>query len=341
MNDGQKTIYSQVDGIWHSEKVKNISPYLIAGSNLAVESRDKPIHEGSKMVYGNKPVEGGYLILSTEEKNQLIQKYPILHNWIKKLVGAEEFLNGKQRYCLWLLCNGEEGEESNYEELVTVLELPEIKERIEKVREMRLSSKKEATRDIADSSECFGEIRQPKDGNYILVPSVTSSERIYVPIGLMKSDTIATNLVHIIPNGTLYEFGLLTSVMQNDWMRLVAGRLGIGYRYSGTIVYNTFPFPTVTDEQKKHIEQLAEEILLTREDFAGDTLAKLYDPDTMPEPLKIAHQNLDDAVDKLYHPKGFADTASRLAHLLERYETLINAEKQQAIDNKAKKKKSK
>ena len=341
MNDGQKTIYSQVDGIWHSEKVKNISPYLIAGSNLAVESRDKPIHEGSKMVYGNKPVEGGYLILSTEEKNQLIQKYPILHNWIKKLVGAEEFLNGKQRYCLWLLCNGEEGEESNYEELVTVLELPEIKERIEKVREMRLSSKKEATRDIADSSECFGEIRQPKDGNYILVPSVTSSERIYVPIGLMKSDTIATNLVHIIPNGTLYEFGLLTSVMQNDWMRLVAGRLGIGYRYSGTIVYNTFPFPTVTDEQKKHIEQLAEEILLTREDFAGDTLAKLYDPDTMPEPLKIAHQNLDDAVDKLYNPKGFADTASRLAHLLERYETLINAEKQQAIDNKAKKKKSK
>lgn len=338
MNEGQKTIYSQVDGIWHSEKVKNISPYLIAGSNLAVESRDKPIHEGSKMVYGNKPVEGGYLILSTEEKNQLIQKYPILHNWIKKLVGAEEFLNGTQRYCLWLLCNGEE---SNYEELVTVLELPEIKERIEKVREMRLSSKKEATRDIADSSECFGEIRQPKDGNYILVPSVTSSERIYVPIGLMKSDTIATNLVHIIPNGTLYEFGLLTSVMQNDWMRLVAGRLGIGYRYSGTIVYNTFPFPTVTDEQKKHIEHLAEEILLTREDFAGETLAKLYDPDTMPESLKIAHQNLDDAVDKLYNPKGFADTASRLAHLLERYETLINAEKQQAIDNKAKKKKSK
>ena len=113
------------------------------------------------------------------------------------------------------------------------------------------------------------------------------------------------------------------------------------YSYSGTIVYNTFPFPTVTDDQKKHIEHLAEEILLTREDFAGDTLAKLYDPDTMPEPLKIAHQNLDDAVDKLYHPKGFADTASRLAHLLERYESLINTEKKQAIDKKAKKAKVK
>ena len=145
----------------------------------------------------------------------------------------------------------------------------------------------------------------------------------------------------MIPNGTMYEFGILTSLAHNDWMRLVAGRLESRYRYSGTIVYNTFPFPTVTQEQKEHIEQLAEDILLTREDFAGDTLAKLYDPDTMPEPLKIAHQNLDDAVDKLYNPKGFADTASRLAHLLERYESLINAEKQQVIDKKAKKAKVK
>ena len=146
----------------------------------------------------------------------------------------------------------------------------------------------------------------------------------------------------MIPNGTMYEFGILNSIMHNEWMRLVTGRLESRYNYSGTIVYNTFPFPTVTDEQKKHIEQLAEEILLTREDFAGETLAKLYDPDTMPESLKIAHQNLDDAVDKLYHPKGFADTASRLAHLLERYETLINAEKQQqAMDKKAKKTKPK
>ena len=120
-------------------------------------------------------------------------------------------------------------------------------------------------------------------------------------------------------------------------MRISSSRLENRYRYTITIVYNTVPVPTVTDDQKKHIEQLAEEILLTREDFAGETLAKLYDPDTMPEPLKIAHQNLDDAVDKLYNPKGFADTASRLAYLLERYETLINAEKEQAIDKKAKK----
>ena len=161
-------------------------------------------------------------------------------------------------------------------------------------------------------------------------------------MGFFKHDVIITNANLMIPNATFYDFGILMSIAHNDWIRLVAGRLKSDYRYSGTIVYNTFPFPTVTDEQKKHIEQLAEEILLTREDFAGETLAKLYDPDTMPESLKIAHQNLDDAVDKLYHPKGFADTASRLAHLLERYETLINAEKQQqAMDKKAKKTKPK
>lgn len=334
MNEGQKTIYSQVDGIWHSEKVKNISPYLIAGSNLAVESRDKPIHEGSKMVYGNKPVEGGYLILSTEEKNQLIQKYPILHNWIKKLVGAEEFLNGKQRYCLWLVAN-----ESNLNELEKVLELDEIAERLEQVKKMRLASRDIGANKLAERPHQFRDLHNPT--KYIIVPRVSSERRKYVPLDFLNEQSICTDRNQMIPNGTMYEFGILNSIMHNEWMRLVTGRLESRYNYSGTIVYNTFPFPTVTDDQKNHIEQLAEEILLTREDFAGETLAKLYDPDTMPESLKIAHQNLDDAVDKLYNPKGFADTASRLAHLLERYESLINAEKKQAIVKKAKKAKVK
>lgn len=336
MNEGQKTIYSQVDGIWHSEKVKNISPYLIAGSNIAVESRSEPLHDRFTMLKGNQPTDGGNLILSTEEKRNLVCKYPQLKNYVKKLLGAEEFLNGKERHCLWLL-----SEENKQDELFEVLALDEVANRVEKVKQMRLESKKSATRELADTPETFGEIRQPSEGEYILVPSVSSVRRNYLPMGFFKHDVIITNANLMIPNATFYDFGILMSVAHNDWIRLVAGRLKSDYRYSGTIVYNTFPFPTVTDEQKKHIEQLAEEILLTREDFAGDTLAKLYDPDTMPEPLKIAHQNLDDAVDKLYNPKGFADTASRLAHLLERYESLINAEKQQAIDKKAKKAKVK
>lgn len=332
MNDGLKTIYSQVDGIWHSEKVKNVSPYLIAGSNITVESRDKPLYSGSKMVYGNKPTDdGNFFFNSKEERDKFLLQEPLAEKYVRKVLGAREFLNGEQRWCLWFAD----------ESLETLEEMKNVKEILEKVKLFRLESISQATKKIASEPHLFQQISQPKSDNYILVPSVSSERRKYVPIGFFSHNIISTNLNHMIPNGTMYEFGILTSLAHNDWMRLVAGRLESRYRYSGTIVYNTFPFPTVTDDQKKHIEQLAEEILLTREDFAGETLAKLYDPDTMPESLKIAHQNLDDAVDKLYNPKGFADTASRLAHLLERYESLINTEKKQAIDNKAKKKKSK
>ena len=215
-----------------------------------------------------------------------------------------------------------------------------FREKLNLVKGHRLASKKLATQKLAETPHLFDEIKQPKS-NYIAIPVVSSQRRKYIPIDLKKENIIAGNKIFVLENGSTFEFGILTSSAHNDWMRLSCGRMKSDYSYSGTIVYNTFPFPTVTDDQKKHIEQLAEEILLTREDFAGDTLAKLYDPDTMPESLKIAHQNLDDAVDKLYNPKGFADTASRLAHLLERYESLINAEKQQAIDKKAKKTKVK
>ena len=332
MNEGQKTIYSQVDGIWHSEKVKNISPYLIAGSNITVESRDKPLYSGSKMVYGNKPTDdGNFFFNSKEERDKFLLQEPLAEKYVRKVLGAREFLNGEQRWCLWFAD----------ESLETLEEMKNVKEILEKVKLFRLESISQATKKIASEPHLFQQISQPKSDNYILVPSVSSERRKYVPIGFFSHNIISTNLNHMIPNGTMFDFGILTSLAHNDWMRLVAGRLKSDYRYSGTIVYNTFPFPTVTDEQKKHIEQLAEEILLTREDFAGETLAKLYDPDTMPESLKIAHQNLDDAVDKLYNPKGFADTASRLAHLLERYESLINAEKQQVIDKKAKKAKVK
>ena len=332
MNEGQKTIYSQVDGIWHSEKVKNISPYLIAGSNITVESRDKPLYSGSKMVYGNKPTDdGNFFFNSKEERDKFLLQEPLAEKYVRKVLGAREFLNGEQRWCLWFAD----------ESLETLEEMKNVKEILEKVKLFRLESISQATKKIASEPHLFQQISQPKSDNYILVPSVSSERRKYVPIGFFSHNIISTNLNHMIPNGTMFEFGILTSLAHNDWMRLVAGRLESRYRYSGTIVYNTFPFPTVTDEQKKHIEHLAEEILLTREDFAGETLAKLYDPDTMPEPLKIAHQNLDDAVDKLYNPKGFADTASRLAHLLERYESLINTEKKQAIDKKAKKAKVK
>ncbi|WP_313781188.1 type IIL restriction-modification enzyme MmeI [Psychrobacter submarinus] len=321
-------IFKLIDKAWHSENVENIGPYLISGSNIAVESRRKPIHDGSVMVYGSKPVDGGNLILSKEERNELISVEPASEKWLKKLIGSEEFLNSKERWCLWF----------QDEEIQSLTKYPEIAKRLEAVKQMRFNSEKLSTKKLSATPHLFAENRHPISDRYILVPSVTSSNRLYVPIGFIDSDTIATNLVHVIPDGNLYDFGVLTSLIQNDWMRLVAGRLGIGYRYSGTIVYNTFPFPDATEAQRENIEQLAEEILLARASNAGMTLAELYDPDKMPDDLKQAHSTLDDAVDKLYRPQGFANTEERLAHLLARYEQLIEEEKQSKAKKKAQKK---
>ena len=334
MNEGQKTIYSQVDGIWHSEKVKNISPYLIAGSNVAVESRSNPIQENRSIVLrGSQPNDGGNFFLTNDEKENLINFDKDFEKVIKPFIMGEDLINGGFRWCLWLA-------DTNHDQYIKFCESELFNRKIEAVKNHRLASKKEATKKLATTPHLFDEIKQPK-ANYIAIPVVSSQRRNYIPIDLKNHNVISGNKIFVMENGGMFDFGILTSKAHNDWMRLTCGRMKSDYSYSGTIVYNTFPFPTVTDEQKKHIERLAEEILLTREDFAGDTLAKLYDPDTMPEPLKIAHQNLDDAVDKLYNPKGFADTASRLAHLLERYESLINTEKKQAIDKKAKKAKVK
>jgi len=315
-SSSEKTIFKLIDGNWHTEKPNNISPYLISGSNLAVSSCNEPIHEGSKMIYGNKPVDGGNLLLTTEEKDSLISREPKASKWIKKMLGSSEFINGKERYCLWL-------------KGISSLELdnmPLVKARVENVKAMRLASRDKGANKLAERSHEFRDLKNPD--NYILVPRVSSSNRKYVPLGFFDSNVISTDQAYIIPEGSLYDFGILMSLAQNDWMRLVAGRLGMGYRYSNTIVYNTFPFPNATDEQKKHIEQLAEEVLLARASNVGMTLAELYDPDKMPGDLKEAHTNLDDAVDKLYRSQGFTNTEERLAHLLARYEKLVEAEEQ-------------
>lgn len=311
-----KTIYKLIDKNWHREISSNISPYLVSGSNIAVESRNTPIHDGTKMVYGNKPVEGGHLILTTEEKENLLVTEPASKKWIKKLIGSDEFLNAKERWCLWLV-------DISQDELDA---LPLVKERVEKAKQMRLASRDKGANKLAERPHEFRDTKNPK--NYILVPRVSSERRRYVPMGFFDHTVISSDANQLIPNGTLYDFGLLTSIAHNDWMRLVAGRLESRYRYSGTIVYNTFPFPDASDAQKQHIESLAEEILLARASNVGMTLAELYDPDKMPADLKQAHSNLDNAVDKLYRPQGFANTEERLAHLLARYEELVATEEQ-------------
>lgn len=309
----EKALYRTEDNkVIHRVEAKNISPYLLDAGDVCVSGRSKPLCAVSTMVYGNKPVDGGHLILSTEEKNQLIEAEPGSSMWIRRLLGAQEFLQSKDRWCLWLLDCSEEQLKS----------MPLVWRRIEAVRQMRLASKKAATRKIATTPHLFGEIRHPTEGQYILVPSVSSERRMYVPIGFYNADVISSNLNLMIPNGTLYEFAILTSAMHNDWMRAVAGRLESRYRYSATLVYNTFPWPEVNEQQRKQIEALAEEILLIREDYPDKSLADLYDPDKMPEPLLAAHKALDRAVEALYRDRPFRDASDRLEHLFARYEKL-------------------
>lgn len=315
-----KYIFKNEKNVWTKKKAGNINPYLIEGGNSFVEPRRSTFNKEIKqMTKGNYPTDGGGLILSEAEKNSLDRcDFPYL-NRVRDYVGADEFINGKKRWCLWLQgCELQELEQNSF-----------LKRRLDIVRASRASSTKEKTREQAMTPHLFDEIRQPNSGNYIFVPVVSSERRKYIPIGFLPSSTIAyTN--QIVPNGTLYEFGILTSEMHNDWMRVVAGRLESRYRYSTTLVYNTFPWPDISESQRKAIEALAEEILLVREDYPGKTLAELYDPDKMPQPLLDAHKALDRAVEKLYRDRPFRDASERLEHLFARYEKLIAAEQSKA-----------
>ena len=274
------------------------------------------------------PYDGGNLLLSLDERNLLIEAEPNAAKWIKKVLGAREFLQGKERWCLWLVDATPKDIQS----------MPLVAGRVSRVKAARLASTDTGAHRLAERPHLFRETLNPT--SYIAVPYVSSERRFYIPIGFLTSDVIATDLIQIIPNATLYEFGILTSEMHNDWMRTVAGRLKSDYRYSATLVYNTFPWPDVTEPKRKHIESLAEEILLIREDYPDKTLAQLYDPDTMPEPLLQAHKNLDRAVEALYREKPFRDASERLEHLFARYEKLITAEKEQALAKKKKGSKS-
>ena len=317
---------STVDTL-HRTEPQNINPYLLEGRSTVVMSRRRPLQDVPEMVFGSMPNDGGHLLLSSEERDQILEEAPDAHCYIRKLLGAQEFIQSKERWCLWL---------DGVDESVIASYSP-IQKRVKMVEASRLASKRKATRSLAVFPHLFGEIRQPKDGQYILVPCHSSERRPYLPIGYLPSDVIASNANLMIPNATLYEFGILTSEMHNDWMRAVAGRLESRYRYSATLVYNTFPWPEVSEAKRKHIEALAEEIILIREDYPDKTLADLYDPDKMPAPLLEAHKTLDRAVEALYRDRPFRDASERLEHLFGRYEKLIAAEKAKASAKKTKK----
>ncbi len=298
---------------------KIISPYLVNAPAVIIESRTKPLSDVLPMVYGNKPVDGGHLFLSPEEKAELLKKEPLAAQWIKPVLGSEEFINNKERWCLWLVGISPK----------QLRAMPVVMERVEKVKQFRLSSSKVQTQQKADEAAYFVENRHPEK-NYILVPRVSSERREYVPMGFFDENIVTTDATQMIPNATLYEFGVLESKLHTLWLKTVGGRLKSDYRYSAKLVYNNYPFPQPTEKQKQAIETAAQAVLDCREKYPDNSLADLYDPLAMPTDLRKAHQKLDTAVEKSYRKEPFSSDNVRISFLFQRYLTLTNPEMVQA-----------
>ncbi|EDN68225.1 conserved hypothetical protein [Beggiatoa sp. PS] len=298
---------------------KIISPYLVNAPAVIIENRTKPLCDVSIMTKGNEPTDGGHLLLSSEEKAELLKKEPAAIQWIKPILGAEEFINNKERWCLWLVGISPK----------QLRAMPAVMARVEKVKQMRLASKKAATRKRAETPILFGENRHP-EGNYILVPSVSSERREYMQLGFFDKNMISSNLNLMIPDATLYEFGILESKLHTLWLKIIGGRLGSSLRYSAKLVYNNFPFPKATPQQKQAIETAAQAVLDCRENYPDSSLADLYDPLAMPTDLRKAHQKLDSAVEKAYRAKKFITDQARISFLFQRYLELTDPDMAQA-----------
>ena len=293
-------------------KVENINPYLIDAPNTFIESRNKPLCDVPRMSTGNRPADGGHLIIEAEDYEAFIAKAPKAKKYIKKLVGAKEFINNKKRWCLWLVG-------VSPKELRT---MPEVMQRIELCKIDRLNAPDEGRRKLAERPWLFRETNNPE--KYVIVPSVSSESRKYIPIGFLNSDTISTNLNIVIPDAELYHLGVLESNVHMAWTRAVAGRLKSDYRYSKDIVYNNFPWPTPTEAQKAKIEKTAQAILDARALYPDSSLADLYDELTMPPELRKAHQANDKAVMEAYGFWGKLNSeAACVAELMKMYQQLV------------------
>jgi restriction-modification enzyme MmeI-like protein len=317
----QRTLYDYGDDIAGDPvalMATNINPYLVDAPTVLIGKRRKPLCAGApEMVKGSQPTDGGHLLLSSEEADSIRKSDPVAAKYICRFLGADEFINNVSRYCLWL-------KESTVHDRKAS---PEIQRRLVAVKKMRLASPKIPTQKLAETPYLFGEDRQT-DKPYLLVPSVSSEQRQFVPIGYLQPTVIASNLVFMLPSATHYHFGMLTSTMHNAWMRITCGRMKSDYRYSNTIVYNNFPWPKdVTKARQDAIEGTAKKVLEARtneekrcaEQGQSCSLAALYAAGNMPANLLKAHAALDKAVDAAYGYKGTNDDASRVVFLFGLY----------------------
>lgn len=310
LNTKERVLYSSD----RFQIVDNINAYLVNAPDIFVESNKKPICDVPEMVKGSSPVDGGNFFLDQEEYNLFSEKEPQSLKYIKQFFGAREYLHNIPRWCLWLI----------HISPSELLKMPLVKERVDAVKNFRLSSTKKATRKYAEFPLRFMELRQPET-NYILIPRHSSENRRYIPFGFVNSDIICGDANNMIPNATLYQFGVLTSNVHMAWMRTVCGRIKSDYRYSNDIVYNNFPWPTPSVQQKQKIEQTAKAILDARLLYPDSSLADLYDEVAMPPELRKAHQNNDRVVMQAY---GFSvkdmTESMCVAELMKLYQEKLN-----------------
>ena len=304
--------YEDIKGEPHAIKARNINPYLVDAADIILPSRTATPAGLPQLIKGSQPTDGGHLILSEQDADELLSAEPTAAKWLKTYIGGEELINGGRRYCLWL--KGISPKE--------LKSMPAVMKRVAAVSQARLKSPTKSVQAFADKPTLFTQDRQP-DKDYLGVPEVSSERRRFIPIAFLSADIIASNKVQIVEGATHYHFGMLCSTMHNAWMRTVAGRLESRYSYAPA-VYNNFPWPTPTDKQRTAIEAAAQAVLDARAAHPDSSLADLYDPLTMPPDLVKAHQRLDAAVDASYGYKGGSTDAARVAFLFGLYQQLTN-----------------
>ncbi|ANL28602.1 type II restriction enzyme methylase subunit YeeA [Rhizobium phaseoli] len=308
LSDNPRYIYTADNSV---RLVDNISPYLRAGRNIFVRGVSSPLSALPKMVLGSMPRDGGHLILSAEERRELLDSHPEARDLIRRLYGSEEFIQGKERWCLWI----------EDRQLPLATSIPSIKRRIDLVRKFRQDSKAKTTNSYATIPHKFAQ-RCLQESSAIIVPANSSEKRDYIPIGYLDTGAVITNLANAVYGVEPYIFGLLTSKMHNVWTKVVGGYIGTSIRYSIAICYNTFPLPQLSQRNKEIIQSHVFNILEVRESHPEKTMAEMYDRGSMPDDLRRAHNELDAAVERCYRAKPFASDEERLEFLFNQYEAM-------------------
>lgn len=291
-------------------KAENINPYLVDSEDLVVEKSSRPISDIPQMVYGNMALDGGHLLLNQAERNEFISQDKRTDKFIRKTTGANEFIKGIERWCIWI----------DDDQLSEAEEIPLIKERINKCYDFRINGG-DVARTLSDRPHQFRYRRVP-NSSQIIIPLISSERRTYIPMGLLPRDVVVQQTAQVIYDADIYILGVISSRMHMAWVRAVAGKFETRISYSATICYNTFPFPDVTEVQKDNIRALVLDILSIRESYPGQTMANLYDPEKMPKDLISKHIELDDAVDKIYSNSGFQSDEERLKTLFKEYKDI-------------------